>query len=546
MGGPVQIAVVGEGLTAAALALALCHTARSCVRPLETLLYAGAGAPGGTPRVVTPQCRARLALLGCSLPVGEPTTPVVGMRVLSRGARSWLPYPPGVVTLGVPGRDALTEALTARAALAGARVRPWTVERSEVLSLARSPGRVLRSHGLVARADVVVLALEPGDASSTAAEAAWRAPLLEGVEAWLTARRVPPYGQLLLAPAPGVDALLLLPVPAGIYALAFGRALDVVDLSLLLVEAARDGLLETGFTLRSAGRRQLPGGSVGRLNGPGTLAIGPDALGHPLDLSLTPTLALATRAAKALVAAPEPPRSLGRALAEVGLDRIRAEVQLASGLWRTLRRAGPEAAHLFRVSRHSPAAQATEVTLAGLERLDFRRLRRAARWEAFRELFLARPRRPDPGAVLLQPPRQSRLFYVVDDDLASRESVCEQLQLSGAEVERLESELDLVSAVAHTPPAAVLLDVVLERVDGIRLCRALVSHPATRGTPVYLMSGMPGATMRRLALEAGATAFLVKPLDNAAFAFLAQRHGLPAAVGVHYRSGTPASSHTAA
>jgi CheY-like chemotaxis protein len=545
MGGAVQIGVVGEGLTAAALALALCHTARSCVRPLETLLYAGAGPSRGTPRIVTPQCRARLALLGCSLPVGEPTTPLVGIRVLSRGARSWLPYPPGVVTLGVPERDALTEALTARAALAGARVRPWTVERSEVLSLARSPGRVLRSHGLVARADVVVLALEPGDASSAAAEADCRAPLLEGVEAWLTARRVPPYGQLLLAPAPAVDALLLLPVPAGIYALAFGRALDVVDLSLLLVEAARDGLLEPGFTVRSAGRRQLPAGSVRRLSGPGTLAIGPDALGHPLDLSLTPTLALATRAAKALVAAPEPPRSLGRALAEVGLDEIRAEVQLAAGLWRTLRRAGPEAAHLFRVSR-DPTARAAEVTLAGLERLGVRRLRRAARWEAFRELFLARSRRPDPGAVLLQPPRQSRLFYVVDDDLASRESICEQLQLSGAEVQRLESELDLVSAVARTPPAAVLLDVVLERVDGIRLCRALVSHPATRGTPVYLMSGMPGATMRRQALEAGATAFLVKPLDSAAFALLAHRHGLPAAVGVHYRSGTPASSHTAA
>jgi CheY-like chemotaxis protein len=544
MGGAVQIAVVGEGLAAAALALALAHTARSSVRPLEAFLYAGAGGLRGTPRIVTPQCRARLALLGCTLPAAEPTVPLIGMRILSRSARSWLPYPPGVVTLGALGRDVVTETLTARASLAGARVRPWTVERTELLSLARAPGRVLRCHGLVARADVVVLALEPGDASSAAAEAEWRAPLLAGAEAWLTTRRVVPYAQLLLAPTPTVDALLLLPVPGGVYALAFGEALDVVDLSLLLVEAARDGLLETGFTLRAAARRQLPAGSVGRLTGPGTVAIGPDALGHPLDLSLAPTLALATRAAKALVSGPESPRGLGRALVEVGIDRSRAETRAAAGLWRTLRRAGPEAAHLFRASPATPARIA-EVTLAGLERLEIRKVRRAARWEALRELVLVRSRLAHLEPSLLQPPRHSRLLYVVDDDSASRESLCEQLQLVGAEVERFDSELDLVAAVAHRPPAAVLLDVVLERVDGIRLCRALVTHPATRGTPVYLMSGMPGATMGRQAMEAGASAFLIKPLDVAAFALLSQRHGLSAS-GAHYRSGIPASSHTAA
>jgi len=545
MGGALQIAVVGEGLTAAALTLALAHTARGYLRALETLLYAGGGARGGTPRIVTPQCRARLALLGCSVPAAEPTVPLIGMRVLSRSARSWLAYPPGVVTLGAPERDVLTETLTARASLAGAHVRPWTVERTEALSPARSPGRVLRCHGLVARADLVVLALEPGDASSAAAEPKWRAPLLAGAEAWLTTRRVPPYAQLLLAPTPGVDALLLLPVPGGVYALGFGgAALEVVDLSLLLVEAAADGLLETGFALRAAGRRQLPAGAAGWLTGPGTLAIGPDALGHPLDLSLAPTLALATRAAKALVSAPEPPRSLVRALVEVGINRSRAETRAAAGLWRTLRRAGPEAAHLFRASRAAPARIA-EGTLAGLERLQIRKVRRAARWEALRELFLPRSPLPRFATVLLQPPRQPRLLYVVDDDWASRESICEQLQLVGAEVERFDSELDLVAAVAHRPPAALLLDVVLERVDGIRLCRALVSHPATRGTPVYLMSGMPGATMRRQALEAGATAFLTKPLDSAAFALLSQRHRL-STPGPDYRIGTPASSHTAA
>jgi CheY-like chemotaxis protein len=92
----------------------------------------------------------------------------------------------------------------------------------------------------------------------------------------------------------------------------------------------------------------------------------------------------------------------------------------------------------------------------------------------------------------------------------------------------------------------VLLDVVLERVDGVRLCRRLAEHPSTRGTPVYLISGLGGPQLRRQALEAGATEFLVKPIDRAMLARILARSG----AGQRERPGagteSPASSHTAA
>lgn len=123
MSGTSQVAVVGEGLAGAALALALCRGAGGRGRPVETLLYAGNGPPRGEARVLTAQCRSRLALLGCTVSPTEPTTPLVGLRVLSAGARTWLPYPPGVVSVGEPGRDPLVELLTSHASMAGARVR---------------------------------------------------------------------------------------------------------------------------------------------------------------------------------------------------------------------------------------------------------------------------------------------------------------------------------------------------------------------------------------------------------------------------------------
>jgi len=429
--------------------------------------------------------------------------------------------------------------------MAGARVRGWTVERTEALSLARAPGRVVRSHGLVARADVVALALEPQDASGAAAEPLGRAPLLPGAEAWIATSHPLPFVQLLISPAPGVDGLLLLPVPVGAWALAFGPGVEPVDLSLLLVEAARDGLLEPGFELLSLSRRPVPAGSAPLLTGPGWVACGPDALGHPLDLAVGPTLKLATQVARALVEVSATPSALGHALLEAGVGRTRQQVKAAAALWRTARHAGSDSARAFRGGQR-PKAEPADLTLAGLERPRATRVLWRMRWEALRALATAPFRPPERVAPVLQPPRDPGLIYVVDDDADAREGLREQLSLGGAEVITFADELELLAAVAHRPPAAVLLDVVLERVDGIRLCRRLAEHPATRGTPVYVMSGLGGPQVRRQALEAGATEFLVKPIDRAMLARVLERSRSGQRERPRAGTESPASSHTAA
>jgi len=327
------------------------------------------------------------------------------------------------------------------------------------------------------------------------------------------------------------------------WVLAFGPTVEPVDLSLLLVEAARDGLLEAGFDVLSLGRRSVPAGSAPLLTGPGWVATGPDALGHPLDLAVAPTLALASQVAQALVVAPEPPSALVDALVQAGVRGHRREVDAAAELWRVARHAGPEAARAFRAGQR-PRPEPASLTLAGLERPRTTRLLWSMRWERIRAVATAPLHRPRAEAPVVQPPRDPRLFYVVDDDVASLEGLREQLTLAGAAVVTFPGEMELLSAVAHRPPAAVLLDVVLEHVDGIRLCRRLAEHPSTRGTPVYLMSGLGGPQLRRQALDAGAADFLAKPIDRAMLTRILERHRL--IQRDRAESGTPASSHTAA
>ncbi len=110
---------------------------------------------------------------------------------------------------------------------------------------------------------------------------------------------------------------------------------------------------------------------------------------------------------------------------------------------------------------------------------------------------------------------EPELYYVVDDDPDLREGLTQLLESRGAEVVAFADELALFCAVARRPPAAILLDVVMSWVDGLRLCEELKRHPLTRDTRVVVMSGLNRPHIRERALRAGAHAFLPKPVDAA-------------------------------
>jgi putative two-component system response regulator len=103
---------------------------------------------------------------------------------------------------------------------------------------------------------------------------------------------------------------------------------------------------------------------------------------------------------------------------------------------------------------------------------------------------------------------------VVDDDtqvagylerLLTREGHVVTLARDGT------SALELVNA--H-PPDVILLDVMMPGIDGLDVCRRLKREPATRLTPVVLMTALSAREDRLKGLEAGAEEFLSKPLDT--------------------------------
>lgn len=101
-------------------------------------------------------------------------------------------------------------------------------------------------------------------------------------------------------------------------------------------------------------------------------------------------------------------------------------------------------------------------------------------------------------------------ILVVDDEPAVREALRRALELEGYAVELAEDGVDALTRLEDEgEPDAVVLDVLMPRVDGLEVCRRLRS--AGRTVPVLMLTARAEVSDRVAGLDAGADDYLVKP-----------------------------------
>src|SRR5918993_531312 len=110
-----------------------------------------------------------------------------------------------------------------------------------------------------------------------------------------------------------------------------------------------------------------------------------------------------------------------------------------------------------------------------------------------------------------QAPRRTRVL-VADDTESIRALFQKLLANEGHHVVCVEDGMAALDAVRRHRPDVVLLDVGMPGMDGIEVCRRLKSDPATRLTPVVLVTGLSDLSDRIKGIEAGADDFLSKPV----------------------------------
>jgi two-component system response regulator MprA len=100
-------------------------------------------------------------------------------------------------------------------------------------------------------------------------------------------------------------------------------------------------------------------------------------------------------------------------------------------------------------------------------------------------------------------------ILVVDDEPSVRDALDRALRMDGYRVQVAADGTEALDALAHTPPDAIVLDVLMPEPDGLEVCRRL--RAAGDRTPVLMLTARDAVPDRVKGLDAGADDYLVKP-----------------------------------
>ncbi len=101
----------------------------------------------------------------------------------------------------------------------------------------------------------------------------------------------------------------------------------------------------------------------------------------------------------------------------------------------------------------------------------------------------------------------------IEDDAASRSLVERTLRYGGYRVLIAECGLDGIDAARREEPDLILTDINLPDMSGREITTMLRSDPRFHTTPIVALSALTLAEHRELALAAGLTGYLTKPID---------------------------------
>jgi DNA-binding response OmpR family regulator len=105
------------------------------------------------------------------------------------------------------------------------------------------------------------------------------------------------------------------------------------------------------------------------------------------------------------------------------------------------------------------------------------------------------------------------IALVVDDDPVMRLLIRRALEKDGFVVHEAENGRAGVDRFALLQPDILLLDVLMPELDGFSACREIRATVQGARTPIVMLTGLDDVESIDRALEAGATDFIVKPME---------------------------------
>jgi DNA-binding response OmpR family regulator len=108
---------------------------------------------------------------------------------------------------------------------------------------------------------------------------------------------------------------------------------------------------------------------------------------------------------------------------------------------------------------------------------------------------------------------EGALVLVSDDDDDLRELVVYRLETSGYRVVQARNGEEALAAALEHEPDAIVLDVMMPRLDGYEVCRRLRADERTARTPVILLTSRAQEADVATGFDAGADDYVTKPFS---------------------------------
>lgn len=109
---------------------------------------------------------------------------------------------------------------------------------------------------------------------------------------------------------------------------------------------------------------------------------------------------------------------------------------------------------------------------------------------------------------------QKPYVLVVDDNKITTKLLKKYLQSHGYDANEAYDGIDCLEKVAERHPDAIVLDVMMPRLDGYDTVRRLKDDEATAHIPVVIVTALNDVANQLKSIESGADDFLSKPIEE--------------------------------
>ena len=108
---------------------------------------------------------------------------------------------------------------------------------------------------------------------------------------------------------------------------------------------------------------------------------------------------------------------------------------------------------------------------------------------------------------------EQKTILVVEDEEETAELFSEMLKVSGFQVVSSPKSQKAIDIIKEKPPNGIVLDMMLPDISGMEVLRFVRQDPQLSKIPVVVVSAKAFPTDVKAGLEAGATAYLAKPVS---------------------------------